>query len=213
MIEVARIDNHKSNLSSYKATEQENRAQQLELLIEISMPPNNNPTWHPLIAKPFRYPPPQPQHQARFRPAYGKNVFYGSTTQETALYEYSFHFMKQRVNMKHHAPDSGLRTIFIVSANEFNSIDVSSDPNLADIMDKNDYSASHDFVRNHPRTTFIRYPSCRDPRNRTNIAILDINHLEKNPNWETSIKYFYDYNTQTISWIDYKLHINWNTVC
>ena len=51
-------------------------------------------------------------------------------------------------------------------------------------MNKNDYSASHQFVTANNKITFIIYPFCRDPKQRDNTAILDINHLAKNPKWE-----------------------------
>lgn len=212
MTDIARVVEHQSTLSSYKATKHENRAEQLELLIELSKPSNRHQTWHRLIATPFRYPPPQPQHQARFRPAYGRNVFYGSIMQNTALYEYSYHFMKQRTHIQHKTPDAGMRTIFIVGTTEYNAHDISSDANLAAIMDKNNYTASHAYIKNNPNITFIRYPSCRDPSKGSNIAVLDINHLSKTPKWETTIKFFYDFSAQKISWIDYNLHIDWQTV-
>ena len=79
-------------------------------------------------------------------------------------------------------------------------------------MNKNDYSASHQFVTANTKITFIIYPSCRDPKQRDNTAILDINHLAKNPKWESTIKFFYDNQTQQISWLDYNLHIQWSAV-
>lgn len=209
MIELVRIVEHQSSLSSYRATQNEERAIQLELLIEMTKPINKQQQWHPLIATPFRYNPPYPQ--ARFRPPYGKNVFYGALLEETALYEHAFHFMKQRMHLKIKT-DTGLRTIFFVAANDTGSVLVRNLPDCIQIMNKNDYSASHQFVKANTEITFIIYPSCRDPKQRDNAAILDINHLAKNPKWESSIKYFYDNQTQQISWLDYNLHIQWRAV-
>ncbi len=209
MIELVRIIENQSNLSSYRATQDENRALQLELLIEMTKQNDLNSKWHPLIATPFRYTPPHPQ--ARFRPQYGKNVFYGSFIEETALYEHAFHFIKQR---KHLAikTDTGIRTVFFVEADEEKSIQIENEPYYTSIMDKNDYSASHQFVLKNPETTFIIYPSCRDPKKRNNAAVLDIKHLSKNPKWESTIKYFYDNKKKQMSWLDYKLHIQWKQV-
>ncbi len=209
MIELARIVENQSSLSSYRATQNEERALQLELLIEMTKPNNLYSRWHPLIATPFRYSP--PHSPARFRPPYGENVFYGSLIEETALYEHAFHFMKQRMHLKLKT-DTGVRTIFFIDSNENNSILIRNNPDCSVIMDKNDYSSSHQFVTSHPKATFIIYPSCRDPHQRDNAAVLDINHLEKNPKWESTIKFFYDNQKQQISWLDYDLHIQWSQV-
>lgn len=209
MIELVRIIEDQASLSSYRATQDEERALQLELLIEITKPKNLNFKWHTLIATPFRYSPPHPQ--ARFRPLYGKNVFYGSLIEETALYEHAFHFMRERrhLNLK---TDTGVRTIFFVDAKNDNVTKIKVHSDYPSIMNKNDYSASHQFVASNPDVTFIIYPSCRDPKQRDNAAILDIELLCKNPKWESSIKFFYDNQKQQISWIDYNLHIQWNQV-
>src|SRR4029078_3099921 len=126
-----------SILSSYRATQDEKRALQLELLIETTKPANLYSMWHPLIATPFRYDPPYPE--ARFRPSYGKNVFYGSLLEETALYEHAFHFIKQRMHLKIKT-DTGVRTIFLVDANENQALKIKNHADCTDIMDKNNYS-------------------------------------------------------------------------
>jgi hypothetical protein len=204
-----RIIENQSALSSYRATQNEERAIQLELLIENTKPATKIQTWHPLIATPFRYHP--PHKQARFRPPYGRNVFYGALVEETALYEHAFHFMKQRRHLKIKS-DTGVRTIFFVNANDTDSVFIKNHPNYMRMMDKNDYSASQEFVTAHPEMTFIIYPSCRDLQQRDNAAILDINKLDRNPKWESTIKFFYDNETHQISWLDYHLHIQWKAV-
>jgi hypothetical protein len=209
-VEVVRIVENQASLSSYRATQNEDRAVQLELLIEATKPGNFFTGWHPLIATPFRYNPPHPQ--ARFRPLYGRNVFYGSLIEETALYEHAFHFMKQRMHLNIES-DTGIRTIFFIDANNHQqALHVHTAPDVNAIIDKNDYSASHQFIQANKQATFILYPSCRDPLHRDNAAILDINHLGKNPKWEAAIKYFYDNNKQEINWLDYHLHIQWTQV-
>lgn len=209
MIELVRIVECQSTLSSYRATQNEERALQLELLIEMTKPKNRYTGWHPLVATPFRYNPPHPE--ARFRPVYGKNVFYGALIEETALYEHAFHFIKERLHLKIKT-DVGVRTIFFVEANETNAIRIKNHADCSAITDKNNYSTSHQYISSNPNTTFIIYPSCRDPQRRENAAVLDINHLAKNPKWESTIKYFYDNQTQQINWLDYNLHIQWGQV-
>lgn len=211
MIELARIVEHQASLSSYRATQNEERAAQLEFLIEATKPKNLYPEWHPLISSPFRYGPPPPGCEARFRPAYGKNVFYGALLEEIALYEHAYHFMKQRIHLDMET-DSGLRTIFFVESNNNNSIHIINESNCDAIMRKDDYSASHVFVKKHPKALCIIYPSCRDPHHRDNAAILDISLLNKNIKWQSNIQYFYDNKKKIINWIDYGLHIHWNQV-
>lgn len=210
MIELARIVEDQSSLSSYRATQNEERANQLELLIEQTKPTNYYTNWHPLIATPFRYSPPHPE--ARFRPSYGKNVFYGALIEETALFEHAFYYIRERMNLQKLETDTGVRTIFFIDADESSSTHISDDPSCSVIMDKNDYTASHEFVNTNPKTTFIIYPSCRDPQQRDNAAVLDIKHLEKYPKWLSPIKFFYDNQKREINWLDYKLHISWDQV-
>lgn len=209
MIELVRIIEHQATLSSYRATQDEEQALQLELLIEATKPRNPYLEWHTLIATPFRYTPPHPH--ARFRPPYGRNVFYGSLFEETALYEHAFHYMNQRkhLNLK---TDTGVRTIFFIDANNSKHTSITNEAHHSEIINKNDYACSHQFILTNPAISFIIYPSCRDPLKRENAAVLDINHLAKNPKWESTIKYFYDYGKQRIYWLDYDLHIHWNDV-
>jgi len=208
-MELVRIVEHQATLSSYRATQNEELALQLELLIEATKPKNIYADWHPLIATPFRYNPPHPQ--ARFRPPYGKNVFYGSLLEETALYEHAFHFIKERKHLKIKT-DTGVRTIFFVDTNRQHAIVIRNHPDCLTIMNKNDYFASHQFMLSNPHASAIIYPSCRDPKQRDNAAILDIALLNKNPKWESAIKFFYDNQKQEMSWLDYKLRIHWNQV-
>lgn len=209
MIEVARIVEHQVSLSSYRATQNEERAVELELLIESTKPAMSHLEWHPLIMTPFRYPPPHPQ--GRFRPAYGKNVFYGSLTEETALYEQSYYLIKQRAHLAIET-ETGVRTIFFAEVDDSSATDIRNHSNLSALLDKHNYSASHQFVETNPDLSLILYPSCRDPKMRNNVAILDINLLGKNPKWESSIKFFYDNRLQQITWLDHKLHVLWSEV-
>lgn len=206
MIDIVRVVEYQASLSSYRATQNEERAEQLELLIELSKPKNLYSNWHPLIATPFRYSPPHPM--ARFRPPFGKNVFYGSLVEETALYEHAFHFIQQRKHLSIKF-QTGIRTLFLVGANDKQAIQINNNPNIIAIMDKHDYSASHQFIINNPQASFILYPSCRDPKTRANAAVLDINHLEKNPKSEITIKFFYNNKIKQLTWIDYRLAIQW----
>jgi hypothetical protein len=208
--EVIRIVEQQANLPSYRATQDEGRAAQLELMVELTKPKNLYLGWHYLIATPFRYNPPHPN--ARFRPPFAtRNVFYGALAEETALYEHAYHFIRQRLHLNVE-PETGTRTLFIAEANAAKSIHIRDQLNYQKIMDKNDYSASHQFIEENSHATFILYPSCRDPKHRDNAAILEIEHLEKKLKGETSIRYFYNYKKQRLLWIDSQLYIDWEEV-
>jgi hypothetical protein len=210
LIEVNRIVEHQASLSSYRATQDEERAIQLELLIEYTKPKIPTLDWHYLISTPFRYSPPHPN--ARFRPPFSRrNVFFGALHTDTAFYEFAYHFMKQRIHLNADS-ETGQRTLFSVEANPIAAIRIHEHIDCQKITAKNNYTASHEFIENNPQVTFILYPSCRDPEQRDNAAILDIQHLEKNPKWETSLKFFYDFKKQELTWIDKSLHIRWESL-
>src|SRR5690348_15899593 len=80
MIEVHRVVEDQVKLTSYRATEDAEKAIQLEILIDLTKPPKRQIEWHELIYTPFRYNlPVLPRFQARFKPPYfQKNVFYAS---------------------------------------------------------------------------------------------------------------------------------------
>lgn len=199
MIDVIRIVEHQANLSSYRAAQDAERAVHLELLIEFTKPKNKFAEWDDLIATPFRYSP--PFKNARFRPPFSaRNVFYGALDKDTAFHEYTFHFMQERLHLDV-PPEIGQRTLFIVEAHDEKAIDIRTHPDCEKIMDKNEYSYSHQFIEKHLDISFLKYPSCRDPLHRDNAAIFDIQHLEKKVKTQISIKYFYDYKKQHINWI------------
>jgi hypothetical protein len=207
LIEVNRIVEYQASLSSYRATQDEERAIQLELLIEFTKPKNPLTDWHYLISTPFRYSPPHPE--ARFRPPFTKrNVFFGALHPETAFHEFAYHFMKQRIHLKAES-ETGQRTLFSVNAFDETSVRIHELPECEKIIDKNNYAASHNFIEKNPQATFILYPSCRDPEQRDNAAILDIQHLDKNPKWESSLKFFYDFKKKELTWIDNNLRVQW----
>lgn len=210
MIDLARIVENQANLSSYNATKNEERAVLLEQLIEYTKPVNLYTDWHFLIATPFRYNP--PYKNARFRPRFAKrNVFYASSCDETACYEYGYHFMKERQHLSVE-PECAVRTLFYVTANDQQAVHLQTYTHYQKIMDKHDYSASHQFIADHAEAHFIIYPSCRDPEHRDNAAILEIGYLDKKPKWETSLKLFYDYQKKQLTWLDKRLSILWDEV-
>lgn len=219
MIEVHRIVEDQAKLTSYRATQDVEKAVQLEILIDKTKPTMRYNGWHNLVATPFRYDlPVLPQFQARFRPPYfNKNVFYAAPLVETALYEYSYHFMRQRVHLQTEKRrvknEAGTRTEFSVNADNSSAMRIHQQKNITAILDKSDYSASHDFLRKNPNANFIICPSVRDPRHRDNVAILDISVLSRKINGEHQLNFFYDYKKKTVTWINKNLAITWNDVC
>ena len=119
--------------------------------------------------------------------------------------------MKQRIHLNLNT-ETGIRTIFFVDSNNNQAIDIRENTNISTIINKKDYVASHQYMISNPDISFIIYPSCRDPKQRDNAAILNILHLEKNPKWESAIKFFYDNTQKKITWLDYQLHIQWAEV-
>jgi hypothetical protein len=193
---------------SIRATGSSNKAAQLELLLNRTNP---NPSWHPYIAYSFKIPLPRPS--GRFRPPFGRNVFYGSEIDKTALYESAYYIMKERGHLKiRSSVINAERTIFVVDADNRNAFDITSTANFNLLMDKNNYSASHQFVQSNNKIKYISYPSVRDPHKRYNAAILNINLLAKSIKSDEQIKFNYDGLKNEVLWIDYNLNINWSQV-
>jgi hypothetical protein len=219
MIEVYRVVEDQAKINSYRATEDREKAIQLEILIDLTKPPLRHTEWHDLVATPFRYElPTLPAFKARFRPPYfTKNVFYAATHFETALYEYSYHLMRQRVHLQVKSRrvknETGTRTGFSVNADDMAKVDIRGHQNITAILDRSDYSASHAFINENPGVDFIVYPSVRDPQHRDNVAVMEIAHLSKKVNSEHPLSFFYDYRKKLITWIDSRLSIAWTEVC
>jgi hypothetical protein len=218
VIEVHRVVEDQARLTSYRATQDAEKAIQLEILIDLTKPPMRQPEWHDLIATPFRYDlPVLPRFQARFRPPYFlKNVFYASAFLDTALYEHSFHMMRQRIHLqvgkRRIKNETGIRTGFSVDADNSSAVRLHKLPEASKILDKTDYSASHAYVHANPQEDFIVYPSVRDPQHRDNMAIMRIDRLSQQLKTECQLNFFYDYRKKLVTWIDLQLAISWDQV-
>ncbi len=218
MIEVYRIAEDQAKLTSYKITQDVEKAIQLEMLIDLTKPSMPHQDWHDLIATPFRYDlPVLPKFQARFRPPYFlKNIFYSSAALETALYECSYHMMRQRIHLqtgkRRVKNETGTRTGFSVNADDSKAVRIHLYPNLAAILNKSDYSSSHTLVKSNPQIDFIIYPSVRDPQHRDNMAIMDITYLSRQINNERQLSFFYDYKKKIVTWINAGLAITWKNM-
>lgn len=214
MIEAFRVVQDQTRSYSYDATKNAEEAAYLESVLEFTKPRDLYADWHRLIATSFRYPlPVQPAYQARFTPPYyNRNALYCSKESVTALYEHAYHFLRQRVHLKGAAPETGLRTIFSLSVEERDIEDISGRPDIARIMDRQDYSASHDDIRKNPAIKVVGYPSCRDPGHRLSFAALEIASLGKAIGDEKLIEFYFEPARRTIRWIEYGLDIDWETV-
>jgi len=214
---VYRVVEDQASLNSYRATQDEETAVQLEILIELTKPRRQFNEWHNLVATPFRYPlPVNSPYQARFRPPFfQKNVFYAAGILETSLYEYSYHFMRQRVHLmvkkKRKKNETGTRTGFSVNTDDTGFVDIRNHPNITAIMDKGDYTGSHQFIKDNA-LDYLIYPSARDPLHRDSIAIFDVHKIEKNPATEHVLNFFYDYGKKEVLWLREDLRVEWSVV-
>jgi hypothetical protein len=201
-----------SVIYEYNATSTNDRAEILQELINRTKPEPYYSEWHDLIATQFRYPLPVGlKYQARFRPPHSMaNVLYASELKTTAQYEHSYHFLKFRLGLKK-TKRTGQRTLFSIKVLQGIYIDdLSNHPDLAALTDPNDYTASHRYVQENPSSQVIRYPSCRDPERRCNIAVRDISALDKQAHSEQILSFSYDRKKHAVTWLDTGLQIPWN---
>ncbi|MHB2025954.1 MAG: hypothetical protein ACYCPQ_04880 [Elusimicrobiota bacterium] len=81
-------------------------------------------------------------------------------------------------------------------------------------MDRRNYSASHADILENPNIKAVQYPSCRDPKNRPNFAILEIASLDKQIDEERVMSFYFDPPQRLIRWLEDGriLDITWKTV-
>jgi len=213
VIEAHRIVEDQLQLYGYRATKSAPKAAYIYSLLEATKPGLPHKAWHPLIATPFRHSLPcPPNKQARFRPAYfNRNILYCSLSSDTVFHEHAYHFLKERIHLVG-SRDYGRRTAFTLFLNEKAVTDISSHPNIKAIMNRRDYSASHEFIKTKPEVKIISYPSCRDPKHGINYAALDITALRKEIGEERTLPFYFDQAAQSILWTELGLEIFWKDV-
>lgn len=214
MTEAFRVVEHQSRLYPFRAARSAEKAAYLASLLEATKPQQPYAEWHPLIATPFRYPlPVQPKYAARFRPPYGlRNVLYCSREPIAALYEHAYHFLKERMHLAD-LRESGQRTIFsLFIVDDALIADVRERSDVAAIMARDSYDASHEFVKSVPDAQAILYPSCRDPERRANYAALDITALHGDIGEERTLSFYFDQPGGSLFWTDAALKIPWQDV-
>lgn len=210
MTPAHRIVQQQEKLYSNAVTSSPYIAAQLDLLLERSKPENPYPDWDPLISTPFRYPlPVEAAFQARFKPPHSHfQTLYCSKMMETALYEHAYYFMKERIHLPPQE-EHGTRTLFSLSLDENRITDLTHHANVRALVHKNNYTASHRYIQKHPDCKGVKYPSCRDPKKRSNFAIFDIHLIGKKVSAHHSIGFVFRPKDMSIHWLEFALTIHW----
>jgi hypothetical protein len=188
------VEDQATHTPTRSITDTQEEYEFIENLIEGSKPAIKTAPHHYLIRTQFRYPlPVLPQYAARFRPPYfHKNVFYGSLERPTSFYEAAYHWLRERVHLKGLSQTPEPRTHFTVDFKDPDSSDISTHKDISKIMDKNDYSHSHAFIRKHVGATSLIYPSCRDPQHRKCAAVFELSTLGEKPLSTEPLYFIYD---------------------
>jgi hypothetical protein len=212
------VEDQASHTPTRTITDTQDEYNFIENLVEETKPPIPATNHHYLIRTQFRYPlPVLPKYQARFRPPFfPKNVFYGAFQRETSFYEAAYHWLRERVHVKDLSMTPEPRTHFTVDFDDSTATDLCNHPNITRIMDRNDYSASHDFIAKNVDVSSIIYPSCRDPRNGNCAAVFDLLALGERPLSTEPLLLIYDCVNKSCSMIgpevDPKIVIAWSLV-
>lgn len=171
----------------------------VESLIESFKPQEPKTDHHYLIKTPFRYPlPVPPLYAARFKPPfYERNGFYGAAHFRTSAFEYVYHWLRQRVHLPTLSQTPEPRTHFQVAFHDNSCLDIRKHKEVKSLMDRKNYGPSHDFIRAHPETRSLLYPSCRDPERGDCIVTFDIQTLDREPKGERTLYLIYESATQS----------------
>jgi len=212
--EAYRVVQHQSAATfAAKATSSTQKAAYLDAALEATKPPNPAPEWHELLAAPFRYPlPVDPHFAARFRPPRStRNVLYAAELLDTAVYEWAFHFMRQRIHITG-MRDIGIRTAFSLTVVHEDIRSVTGTTDEPALTDRDDYSASHAYIRKHPEIVVLRYPSCRDAMRRPNLAVFSLDALAREIGAEKNLMFLFEQAAAEVRIQEYGLVIRWPDV-
>lgn len=217
MVELHRVvQSQMASRYSQQATSNKESADALDQLLEDLKPPmpSGHEQWDLLIATPFRYPlPTDPQYEARFKPPhFHRNVWYGSELADTAFYEASYHLLKQRIHLPNHN-ETGLRTLFVVDCDLSKALDVRGSADIAQIMDRQSYAASHKVAQSANSYTGIIYPSCREPKGSMCAAMYELSCFSKVVKNELTVHF--EYQHHVITWTRHpsiSVSINWSQI-
>lgn len=194
MILLHRIVELQAKTITRKTTDTQAKYDYIENLVESLKPPLPQTTHHYLISTPFRYPlPVPPLYQARWRPPYyHRNSFYGTMVYPTCVYETGYHFLRQRIHLKGLSQGVETRTHFRVNFHDLKAVDISKRKDLSLLMNRQDYSYSHNFILKHPSISSIVYPSCRNPEGQKCVCTFSLASLGKKPRDEGTLHFIYD---------------------
>jgi len=191
---LSRIVELQAKTVTRKITDTQEEYDIIENLIESQKPSYPDTAHHYLIATPFRYDlPVEPQYAARFKPPYyDRNCFYGCYEYRTTVLEYGYHWLSQRVHTQGLSQEPQPRTHFKVRFNDPACVDIRKHSKIKNIMNRHDYTTSHDYVLKNKSITSILYPSCRDVEHGDCAVTFEINTLGKKPSSERTIHLIYD---------------------
>ena len=213
MIAAWRVVENQVGQYGFRAADGAPKALYLEAIIESTKFAPLDDGWDKLIAAPFRYPLPVPSAlRARFRPPFSnRNVLYCSKELLTALYEHAFHFLRERMHLKG-MREPGQRNAFCLGIEPKAVTDLRSRRDVKALTARGDHSASHAYIREHPKVRVAAYPSCRDPKHGLNFAALDITALSRTVSERRSISFYFDQTDASILWTDFDRLIRWSEV-
>lgn len=176
---LSRVVEDQSSQTIRHVTDTQEEFDYIENLIESTKSSILATNHHYLIKTPFRYfLPIQPRYAARFRPPYStRNCTYYSREARTTSYEYAFHWLGQRVHILGLSQEAQRRTYIEVEYDDPGCVDIRAHRSIRRIMDRKDYSASHEFISRHPGVSSVCYPSCRDPQKGDCYVIFKIETL------------------------------------
>jgi len=212
------VEDQASHTPTRTITDTQEEYDFIESLIEESKPAIPDTNHHYLIRTQFRYPlPVLPKYAARFRPPhFHRNVFYGSFERLTSFYEAAYHWLRERIHVKGLSITPEPRTHFTVEFDDPKATNICKHRDISKIMDRKDYTRSHEFILENPHVSSIIYPSCRDPKNGNCAAVFDLMTLEERLDSTEPLYFTYDTNTKTCTisgpQVDSPMVIPWGLV-
>jgi hypothetical protein len=202
-----------------RATDTAEESKLLDEILENTKPFIQKNKFDRLIYTSFRYDLPVPEiYAARFKPAGFKyNVWYGTYETETAIYEATYHFMRERIHLKCETGSVESRTLVKAEFNVENFLDISKRKNLNKIMNKKNYIESYLVSEEAVKKNRdgIIYPSCRDPKKGKCAAAYKIDVFSEDLNKLSELTLDLFYKDKKIQWTrgsSLNLTVDWNEV-
>lgn len=164
----------------------------IEEAINLSKPARAAGGWDPWIKSPFDFPlPVGANYGARFLPpGYPRNAFYAAYSPATAVYETAFRFWQMRkASTAKLSSRWEERRIFSVAFDAKDALDLTKHPEIERIMDRSDYTLSHEWARNSQDKPSILYPSARAPSRGACACVYDIQKLGQKTLYMNTLAY------------------------